>query len=89
MELLSAPVVAHASGGSSGPPWILWIVAPLFVVIGALLAVKPELQWKLNRWQYKNPDALAPSAKGLLATRVTGVAMVVIAVVVLVVALTR
>lgn len=73
-------------GGGNDSPWLIFIVAPLFIIFGITLALKPELQWKMNRWAYKNPSAMEPSAKGLVATRITGVAMVIVATIVIIVA---
>lgn len=51
--------------------------------------VKPKLQWKMSRWQYKNPAAMEPSAKGLVMIRVSGAFFAIIGAVLVFVALTK
>ena len=87
---LVASVPSNSGGGSgNGSPWPIFIIAPLFIIFGIALAVKPELQWKMNRWAYKNPKAMEPSAKGLVATRISGIVMVLFATIIIIVAATR
>ncbi|WP_353651232.1 DUF6199 family natural product biosynthesis protein [Nakamurella sp. A5-74] len=87
LELLA--VRSSGGGDGNGSPWLVFIVAPLFIILGIALAIKPELQWKMNRWAYKNPKAMEPSAKGLVVTRVSGAGMVIVATIAIIVAATQ
>lgn len=66
---------------------VRWVVAVIFLVVGLLNLVKPDVGWRMSRWQYRNSQALQPSAAGLVMARVRGAVAVVIGVVLIVVAL--
>ena len=84
--------ISHATSGagdSHSVPWGLFVVGGVAVILGIVTIAKPKLQWKMNRWAYKNPAALEPSAKGEVAIRVGGAFTVIVGIVLLVVGITR
>ncbi len=80
--------VATSNGGSHSAVGFL-IVGIAFVVIGGLQVFKPDLSYRLSRWQYKNKDALQPSNAALIAARVAGAVAVVVGIVLFVIAATK
>lgn len=88
LTVLTVMAPTSISGGSAHASWLVFVIAPIAIVAGVLFAAKPELQWKANRWAYKNPSAMEPSAKGLLATRITGGFIAVVGVILLIAAIT-
>lgn len=77
VPLLSMAGPAHGSAGS----WFFVVIA-LFITGAAItLAINPKLQWKMNRWQFKNPQALEPSNAALVMTRIVACVISVVAVV--------
>ncbi|MGN6607159.1 MAG: DUF6199 family natural product biosynthesis protein [Jatrophihabitans sp.] len=84
----AVPVPAHGSSGGHGTTWA-WVAGPVFIVVGLLFVARPQLQWQWNRWQYKHPDAMEPSAAGLRLVRGIAVVFVIVGVVLLVVAATH
>ncbi|MCX4661746.1 DUF6199 family natural product biosynthesis protein [Streptomyces uncialis] len=63
-----------ASDGNSNP--VLIPLLCLFLVMGLLQVLRPQLLWKLNRnfqrgW-VKDPDATEPTGKGYAMQRATG-----------------
>ena len=87
-NLVPLAVPAGHSGGSSNPV-AFYVIGSVIVVLGIVFFAKPEWQWKSTRWQFKNPDAMEPSAKGLAARRVSAGIVAVVGIVMLVVAATR
>lgn len=79
-EWAAAPT-AHHTGGS----WLFVVFAVLIGGLAVAMAINPKLQWKMNRWQYKNAAAMEPSRAGLLMTRATSSVVAVVAVVFLVI----
>lgn len=77
-----------SSGGSHSAIGFL-VVGIAFVLIGGLQVIKPDLNYRLTRWQYKNKQALEPSRAALIAARATGALIVVVGIVLLVLAATR
>lgn len=80
---LSAIVLARPGSGTgnnngdgTSNPWIFWLVAAVILVAGVVTLVKPDLVWRMNRWQYKDKNALEPSRAGLIAQRASGGLMV-------------
>ncbi|MGI8761902.1 MAG: DUF6199 family natural product biosynthesis protein [Jatrophihabitantaceae bacterium] len=84
---LSAP--ATASSGGSHSPIARLVIGVLFVVVGVAQAAKPDLAWRMSRWQFKNRDALQPSNAGLVVARVAGTIVTVVGVVLIVFALRK
>lgn len=90
LDVMAAMAPGGSSGGGSqGAPWLFFIVGPLAIIAGIAFMVKPKLQWKMNRWQYKNPAAMEPSAKGLVMIRVSGAFFAIIGAVLVFVAVTK
>jgi uncharacterized membrane protein YidH (DUF202 family) len=83
MNILAATDSSHHS--SVG----LLVVGIAFILIGGLQAVNPSISWRASRWQYKNKQALEPSAAGLLAVRIGGLIALVVGIVLIVVGATR
>ena len=77
----------HSSGHTTSTGWLIFGIA--LVVIGGLQAGKPDLGWRMSRWQFRNPEANAPSEAALTFTRVVGALAAVAGVVVVILAATR
>lgn len=66
------------------------MIGALWIVIGGVQVARPDLSWRMRRWQYRNPDAVQPSVRALQVTRVVSAVAVVVGVVLVAVAvLTR
>lgn len=68
-------VIQAASDGGSSPVFIPFLC--LFLAIGLVQIIRPQLLWKMNRnmqrgW-VKDPDATEPTGKGYAMARVSGV----------------
>lgn len=87
-KVLAAPVTNTGGHGSSSPAFF-FIFGPILIVVGLLNIAKPSWQYRTMRWQFKNPDALAPSDKALVMARIVGGIFVVIGIVMLFAAATR
>ncbi|MDQ2839162.1 MAG: hypothetical protein M3Y77_11870 [Actinomycetota bacterium] len=85
MHNLLAIASTNGAGKTHGPVWLFYVFAVIFLIFGIALIINPKLQWKMSRWQFKNPAASEPSAKGLVMIRVGASVFVVIAVVILIV----
>ena len=89
----TAAAVLAAAGPSTGhgsrSPVAFAIAAIIFAGAGLLNVLKPDVGWRLSKWQYRNQEALRPSRSGLVAARVSGGIAVVVAIVLIFVALTR
>jgi hypothetical protein len=59
------------------------------MVIGGINLLNPQLAWRMRRWKYRNPDAMAPSDAALGLSRVSGGVFVIIGAVFFVYGLTR
>lgn len=53
------------------------------------LVINPKLQWRMNRWQFKNPKAMEPSRAGLIGVRVSSGVVAVVAVVFIVIGISK
>ena len=49
------------------------LVALFLIAVGIAEAVAPEAMWRLSKWQYRDPDAVAPSDAAFALWRVGGV----------------
>ncbi|WP_167536294.1 DUF6199 family natural product biosynthesis protein [Streptomyces ficellus] len=72
-------VVRVAAGGDGGN-FLLIPFLGLFLVMGLVQVIRPQLLWKMNRslqrgW-VKNPDATEPTRKGYTMDRAIGVLVV-------------
>lgn len=85
MQLWAVAPAPPPSGHSGHAPWFFYLVVGLIILIALAQIARPDLAWRMNRWQYKNKQALEPSAAGLLAARLTGVAVVIVGIVMIVV----
>ncbi|MFC7994513.1 DUF6199 family natural product biosynthesis protein [Streptomyces rochei] len=69
-------VVQAATDSDSGSP-VLVLVLCLFLVMGAIQVVRPQLLWKANarlqKGWVKNPQATEPTSKGYAMNRAVGV----------------
>lgn len=86
-QFLAVP--ASTSGSGHSKPWALILVGVFFVLVGLSQTVYPRLGYRMNRWQYKNPGALEPSAAGLILIRVVGAVFAVIGIVLIVIGATK
>lgn len=84
----TAPATGRSSGGSGGKIAFI-IFGIVFVLISLLNVLKPDLSFRMNRWQYKNKEAWEPSNGALIAARVSGCIGVVVGIVLIVVGLNR
>ncbi|MHA3703477.1 DUF6199 family natural product biosynthesis protein [Jatrophihabitans sp. YIM 134969] len=68
-----------ASGGhhTTLGHWGFAVVGALWIVLGGLQAAKPDVGWRMRRWQYRNPAAVQPSDRAVKVTRVAGSVAVV------------
>ncbi len=73
----------------SGGSWVFILVAACIFCIAIALVINPKLQWRMNRWQFKNPQAMEPSKAGLIGIRVGAAVAAVVAVVFVVIGTTR
>ena len=76
--------VASTSGQHSGG-WLFVVISAVILVFALTTAINPRLQWKMSRWQFKNRQALEPSAAGLVMARVISVIVAIVAVVFIVI----
>ncbi|MDX6244693.1 MAG: hypothetical protein QOE76_2416 [Frankiales bacterium] len=88
---MSATDLAVATGGGNGhgSTWILVLWGVIAMVIGGVHLLDPQLAWRMRRWQYRNPDAMAPSDAALGLSRVVGGIFVIVGAVFFVYGLTR
>ncbi|CAL9341274.1 hypothetical protein SUDANB2_00273 [Streptomyces sp. enrichment culture] len=72
-----------ASGGGGSSPALIPILC-VFLVMGLVQVIRPQLLWRLNsrlqRGWVKNPAATEPTAKGYAMQRVVGVLFLAMAV---------
>ncbi len=85
---MNLAVVSSGSGGG-GNKVVFAVIAVVVIAGGILQAVRPDVGWKMSRWQFKNKDALEPSNAGLTAARVVGAVVAVVGIVILVVGLSH
>ena len=79
-----------ATGGGHGNSFGHWgfaVVGALWIVVGSIQVARPDLSWKMRRWQYRNPSAVQPSARALQVTRGFSATAVVVGIVLIVVAI--
>jgi hypothetical protein len=81
--------VLSARKTAQTPAWFLFVWAAFALVLGSVNLTRPELTWRMRRWQFKNPEAVAPSNVALTFARVIGGVFVVFGVVVLVIAISK
>ncbi|MEV7079610.1 DUF6199 family natural product biosynthesis protein [Streptomyces sp. NPDC093516] len=71
-----ASMLQAASGEGGSSPALVPILC-LFLVMGLVQVIRPQLLWRLNsrlqRGWVKNPEATEPTAKGYAMQRVVGV----------------
>ncbi|MFD7699204.1 DUF6199 family natural product biosynthesis protein [Streptomyces caelestis] len=74
-------VQASSEDGGAGPVLILFLC--LFLIMGLVQVVRPQLLWRMNsrlqRGWVKNPEATEPTGKGYAMQRVTGVIFLAVA----------
>ena len=75
------------SGHNSNTGLIIFGVA--LIVIGGLHALKPDLTWRMSRWQYRDKNAMQPSNAALIGLRITGTLAAVAGVVLLIIGASR
>ncbi|GGU67981.1 DUF6199 family natural product biosynthesis protein [Streptomyces lavendofoliae] len=67
----------QAATDSDGGSPVFALVLCIFLVMGVIQVVRPQLLWKANarlqRGWVKNPDATEPTSKGYAMNRVVGV----------------
>ncbi|SCD39863.1 hypothetical protein GA0115240_10661, partial [Streptomyces sp. DvalAA-14] len=69
------PALQMASGLSEGNPFVILFLC-VFLAVGLLQVVRPQLLWRFNRrlqtgW-VRDPDGTEPTGRGYAAQRVTG-----------------
>lgn len=79
-------IAPGTSGGGSHSAVGMFAVGIFFILVGGVQVLKPDLTYRMNRWQYKNKEAFQPSNAGLIVARVAGAVAVVIGIVLVVVA---
>lgn len=89
LHVVTALASTHSSGKGSKSPVGFIIVGILFILIGGMNLLKPDLSYRMNRWQYKNKQAWEPSSSALVVARIGGAIAVIVGIVLLVVAATR
>ncbi|MFF4402436.1 DUF6199 family natural product biosynthesis protein [Streptomyces sp. NPDC001480] len=72
-----------SSGGGDASPALIPVLC-LFLIMGLVQVIRPQLLWRLNsrlqRGWVKDPDAAEPTGKGYAMQRVTGVVFLAVAV---------
>ena len=86
LHVLAVSTAGHSGGGGKAGFIIFGII---FALIGLLNAVKPDLSYRMNRWQYKNKQAWEPSNGALVLARIGGCIAVVVGIVLVVVGANR
>ncbi|MGW4766139.1 DUF6199 family natural product biosynthesis protein [Streptomyces pseudogriseolus] len=76
-------VIVQASSEDSGTSPVLVLFLCLFLIMGLVQVIRPQLLWRVNsrlqRGWVKDPDATEPTSKGYTVQRVTGVLFLAIA----------
>lgn len=81
---------ANSGGGKGGSsPLGFVVIGIVFILFGSLNLFKPDLAYRMRRWQYKNKEAWEPSNSALAVTRFFGGVAVIAGIVFLVIAATR
>lgn len=77
--LHSAVVVYEASqpGTTSAPAALQYVIAAVLIAAGLLNIVKPDVGWRMSKWQFRNQEAMQPSPAALTYARVLGVVAVI------------
>ncbi|MFI1420829.1 DUF6199 family natural product biosynthesis protein [Streptomyces sp. NPDC020731] len=74
-------VQASSGGGGTSPALVLFLC--LFLIMGLVQVVRPQLLWRVNsrlqRGWVKDPEATEPTGKGYAMQRVTGVLFLAVA----------
>lgn len=78
-----------AGHGSHGPIWLFFVIGGIILIFAIATVINPKLQWQMSRWQFKNPEAREPSAKGLIAIRVISIFISLVAIAILIVGATK
>lgn len=69
-------VIVQASSGDSGTSPALILFLCLFLIMGLVQVIRPQLLWRVNsrlqRGWVKDPDATEPTSKGYAMQRATG-----------------
>ncbi|MGW5733258.1 MULTISPECIES: DUF6199 family natural product biosynthesis protein [Streptomyces] len=73
---MSRDAVFQAASDGGGSPVLIPFLC-VFLVMGLVQVIRPQLLWKLNRslqrgW-VKDPDGTEPTSRGYAMTRVSGV----------------
>jgi len=87
LHLLAAAATSTGKGKAGPLPFVLFGIA--FILIGGLNLAKPDLSYRMNRWQYKNKEAWEPSNAALVLVRIGGALAVVIGIVLVIVGANR
>ena len=82
-------VLAAGSTHGNGKYVGFLVVGILWIVIGGVQVAYPQLGWRMNSWQFKNRNALEPSAAGLTFRRAIAGVIVVAGVALVIFALTK
>ncbi|MFF5158545.1 DUF6199 family natural product biosynthesis protein [Streptomyces sp. NPDC000348] len=76
-------VTVQASSEDSGTSPVLVLSLCLFLIMGLVQVVRPQLLWRVNsrlqRGWVREPDATEPTSKGYAVRRVTGVLFLAVA----------
>ena len=76
-----------SGGGISHGSLVAWaiVLGGFIILVGLAMVAKPDLGWKMRRWQYRNPEAWEPSDAGLAMARLGGVITIISGIVLMVV----
>ncbi|TDP98090.1 DUF6199 family natural product biosynthesis protein [Labedaea rhizosphaerae] len=87
--IMAGPAAPGTPGDGSSPNHSAdFIIGAAALVGGVANMIRPDLAYKLSKWQFRNPEAVAPSDKALLLTRIGGCFAAVVGIVFLVLGFT-
>jgi hypothetical protein len=89
LTVLAATTPATTGSSGQSKPWVLIVFGVIIALFGLVQATNPHLIWRMNRWQYKNPDANEPSGSAFKVMRVVGAIAFVVGIVVIVIGITK
>ncbi|KOX25087.1 hypothetical protein ADL06_19350 [Streptomyces sp. NRRL F-6491] len=78
---MNPDTLTQTASGTSSP--VLIPILCLFLVVGLIQVIRPQLLWRLNaglqKGWVKDPDATEPTGKGYAMQRITGVVFLAVA----------
>lgn len=85
MGVTSGELLASSSTHQSSNPWLFLLISVVIFAFALSMVINPKLTWKMNRWQFKNPQAMEPSKAGVIWIRISSGVVAAVAVVFIVI----